>query len=363
MNSSVFVKGQVWYWEDPIYGKKQNNYIVETNEVTTRYSRYCIIMQNTDTISSSSILVIPCSTVRREHDIKVTITHVNREGGFNNSYTYAKIEKIFPVHADSLKRYVCTLSNDSIRDIENRINELLINSYDEYEENDSYDSTLLQEVPVGTKKWSDEMKGEFVKYFKENGPELTAKKYHLTIGTTKVYWYRWSRIDSSDSSDKSDKYITVPSYDLETGILKISNIICTTLKKQDIYDVIGYIYKNGKIVNKTCFYYNIKKVIVESLIKFIGGKAEGEIRIRDMQAYEYEFVNTIHLLNKISTDETLINSRGISILRKYRDIYDEKGGISKKWIEFFIKEVKNTFVIEDISVNILVDGMKEIIKL
>lgn len=123
-NSTMFIRGQVWYWEDPLYGRKENNMDVTIGEATVRYNRYCIIVQNTDSITNSSVLVIPCSSINKsQNDIKIPLTHI-----FRKSYTYAKVGSIFPVHQKFLQRYVCTLPDVIMKQIEAKLIKLFLPS-------------------------------------------------------------------------------------------------------------------------------------------------------------------------------------------------------------------------------------------
>ena len=114
MKAITFIRGQVWYWEDPVFGRKENNISVPIGESSIRYSRYCIIIQDTNTITNDSILVIPCSSTNdNEHDVTISLHHL-----FNDKYTYAKTRAIYPVHPRYLKSYVCTLPEEIMLDID-----------------------------------------------------------------------------------------------------------------------------------------------------------------------------------------------------------------------------------------------------
>lgn len=122
--STLFIRGQVWYWEDPIYGPKENNIDISIGEATMRYNRYCIVAQTTETIGKSSLLVIPCSSsCNTPYDIPVPLSHL-----FHDNYSYARIKEIFPVHPKYLQRYICTLSDDVMKQIEGELAKLLMPS-------------------------------------------------------------------------------------------------------------------------------------------------------------------------------------------------------------------------------------------
>lgn len=123
-NSCLFIRGQVWYWEDPIYGRKENKMEVSIGEVTLRFNRYCIVAQTTETIDKSSVLVIPCSSSNHTpHDVPAPLAHV-----FHDNFTYARTRGIFPVHPKFLQRYICTLPETIMKQIEGELIKLLIPS-------------------------------------------------------------------------------------------------------------------------------------------------------------------------------------------------------------------------------------------
>lgn len=123
-NSTLFIRGQVWFWEDPVYGRKENNSEISIGEATLRYSRYCIIAQTTDTIDSNSVLVIPCSSSNHTpHDVPVPLTHL-----FHDNFTYARTKLIFPVHPKFLQRYICTLHDDVMKQVEIELIKMLVPS-------------------------------------------------------------------------------------------------------------------------------------------------------------------------------------------------------------------------------------------
>lgn len=123
-NSCLFIRGQVWYWEDPIYGRKENNIEVSIGEASIRYSRYCVVAQTTNTIDKSSVLVIPCSSSNHTpHDVPAPLTHV-----FHENFTYGRTRGVFPVHPKFLQRYVCTLPDSVMKQMEVELIKLLIPS-------------------------------------------------------------------------------------------------------------------------------------------------------------------------------------------------------------------------------------------
>ncbi len=119
--SKIFSRGQVWYWVDPLFGKKGGSEKMPIGEGNFRYNRYVLIIQADDTIDGGSILVIPCSSVNNTpHDIQIPMSHVWHDG-----LSYAKCRNIMPVHPRMLDHYVCTLPKEIMDLIDAEIIKLL----------------------------------------------------------------------------------------------------------------------------------------------------------------------------------------------------------------------------------------------
>lgn len=122
--SKTFIRGQVWFWEDPIYGSKENKQQVAIGEVTMRYNRYCIIVQSTNVIDKSSVVVVPCSSSpNTDFDVPIQLSYL-----FEDGYSYARVKNLFPVHPKYLTRYICTLPDDKMKEIEAEIAKMLVPS-------------------------------------------------------------------------------------------------------------------------------------------------------------------------------------------------------------------------------------------
>lgn len=134
-NSTIFIRGQIWYWKDPVYGSKEEGKQVELGDSLLRYNRYVLVVQTTDTISNGYVSVIPLSTkCRSDYDIMIPI----RCNIYNDYFTYAKTRLIFPAHQGTLIKYVCTVPDTYMDQIEFKLSELLtprmnkfsVNNYD-----------------------------------------------------------------------------------------------------------------------------------------------------------------------------------------------------------------------------------------
>lgn len=107
--SYVFQRGQVWYWEDPVYGSHQaRKGTVPIGECTQRYSRYVIIMQEPSTSSGNTLMVVPCTSHGSDvYDIPVPIINKQR----SRFHGYARLHLAFPVSVRTLTSYIMTLDD------------------------------------------------------------------------------------------------------------------------------------------------------------------------------------------------------------------------------------------------------------
>lgn len=122
--SKVYQRGQVWYWEDPIYGRKHDAGKYPPGEAPYRGNRYMIIVQAEITINDCSILCIPCSSANHnQNDVQIPVASLWHEG-----YSYAKCRCMFPVHPKYLKKFICTLPDDVMSLIDAEIVKLCLPS-------------------------------------------------------------------------------------------------------------------------------------------------------------------------------------------------------------------------------------------
>lgn len=122
--SRIFQRGQLWYWEDPIYSSKRAGYSVPEKVSGPRFNRYVVVVQNPSTASQVGIIVVPCSSRPRngEHDVEIPINHL-----LVDDYTYAKCQSIMNVDPRTLTRYVCTIPDEAMAIIDGEIVKMLTN--------------------------------------------------------------------------------------------------------------------------------------------------------------------------------------------------------------------------------------------
>ena len=115
-------RGQIWFWEDPIYGDKRdaNNYGIIGNDSITHFSRYVLVVQNSETMSGGECLVAPISSSNNgKFAVPVSI---------HGHLAYILLNKIFPASAKSLRKYVSVLKVDKMRKVDTLCSYLLFNT-------------------------------------------------------------------------------------------------------------------------------------------------------------------------------------------------------------------------------------------
>lgn len=118
-------RGQVWYWEDPVYLDKKKSLSVDKDEYTLRYSRYVLILQDPNSIRKDSVLVAPLtSTDNRKEDVEIWIDP--------KQFSYVRLDKIMPVCSQNLIRYVCTLSIETMNYVDGMIMKLTLPTIYDY---------------------------------------------------------------------------------------------------------------------------------------------------------------------------------------------------------------------------------------
>lgn len=119
--SGIFKRGQIWYWEDPLYGPKTRSDTMPIGEGGFRYSRYVLVIQSNETTNNGHIMVMPLSSKNHTpNDVKVVVSHVN-----DDKPGYVKTRYIFPVHPKMMKEYVCTLNDEDLKRVDAEIIRLL----------------------------------------------------------------------------------------------------------------------------------------------------------------------------------------------------------------------------------------------
>jgi len=242
-NSLVYSRGQVWYWHDPVYGKKDEENQVAFGEVTVRYSRYVLIIQNIEEIKPKSILVIPLTT--NETDTRdLTMKLLNKP-----DQAYIKCHHLMPVSPESLREYVCTVSGSIIQKVEKELHRLLFFKVKEEVMTSSITGRPMVKVGKGRgskQHWPLERKLEFMRYYQKNTAVDTAARFGLKTASGVSTYYRkwWHLLPETErlSPDKFEKDGRMP------------------WTKERIMEFMEYHKEHG--ISKTAIHYSIEESTV-----------------------------------------------------------------------------------------------------
>ena len=323
-----FLRGQVWYWNDPIYGKKElNKSPINRNDNILHYSRYVIIIENTLTISPTSCIVIPCSSKRKSRfDIEIPLNHAN----YVNT-TVARISQLFPVNTKDLVRYICTLSEATMEKIETALLTILTNSnIDIFTElqlpptkqnvikNDEFtipcncnnincgnneksnlnngiknDADISStEVKKGRYHWSYEKIQVFLDIYKKEGIDAVCSKYSITFKTAQRYYTDWSHLILNENneevaialeneSEKSDEYNKI-----RKKIHKVADFMTTSMYSMLINNAGKFNRMYRDIDN---LQYKLHLAVQGSLMQFLGMQNNSNICVtaNNMKTWNY----------------------------------------------------------------------------
>lgn len=249
---SKFVKGQVWYWNDPAYGKKEDGYSIAPKEGGLRYSRYVLIVQDTDSMSDGeSVLVAPLST-RTNHPFVVPMQLT--------CATCVRVNKIMPVQVCTLSEYVTTLGEPIMKEVTNQLWQLLFGgcnlSYNETKSSDDTeaeaDTTNNEEVlspeekpqlsiediegltierySSGRIKWSPNNKRMMIQCANTYGLEKTAEIFGIKATVIPGYISKFKKAlaleesaDSSNDTVAEDPIVEAPIEDVTENTSDDSN--------------------------------------------------------------------------------------------------------------------------------------------
>ena len=371
--SRIFTKGQIWYWEDPIYFSKREGYTIPEKVSGPRYSRYVIIAQNSDTASHLGIVVIPCSSKRREgeHDVEVPINHL-----MVDDITYAKCQSIMNVDPKTLIRYICTIPYEAMAVINGELIKMFTglsdivtdeqfvagginminNSIGKYGKNhraveapeieESIEPKKDPEVPGGDPtpaqpepkqskiRWTDDNMRLFIKDHDMLSSEEMRKRYNLSEATITKYYYKFKgklgdpcKIISSETS--GDPVIEIVGEDQK--FTKTSTIDSVVNGCSIISNCIGN-YLRFRHISKMCsiasmpddeFYRNVSAVVYFSLLQSMRisttktGNFGPEIdRLSKEELISWKFFNGVGMLDKVGDWNITVNTcknRGIPV--------------------------------------------------
>ena len=105
-NAKKFMAGQVWYWQDPIFGAKSDENNINLGEGPLRYSRYVLLIQNSDG-RRPTIMVAPLTT---RSCCSLDVGLYMPCSPYGAIHTHVKVDGVTTVNIHQLKRYICTLT-------------------------------------------------------------------------------------------------------------------------------------------------------------------------------------------------------------------------------------------------------------
>lgn len=321
--TSTFARGQVWTWEDPTYGYKSSGKEVDHGEATLRYSRYVLIVQTAETIQTN-MLVVPLSTSRfSELDPEINI--ILQSGEVSTRTSYARINSLFPVHPETLKRYVCSVNETTMEVITSAIMMFLVPGHNANitSTTETEDVHFVPDVETDTttdiietaavadscdnrkyKRYSYTEKVQIIRLYQDKGTKAVMEKYGIRNPT--AYINRWvKKIPSTIKVNLQEGDVTkgtnTKEYDpliISKGIIKLGSMILTDMMNN-----------KPNIASKSTFDYDtmLNKIysILRSLINVEVDK-DGFI-IRQSKAASASRHDLLNVLNIICDDPKFKN--------------------------------------------------------
>lgn len=251
-------RGQLWFWDDPTYGKKNARKIhpedIPYGERALHYSRYVLVLQYPETAmidgKMPSILVAPLSTSENElsnYDVPV---HVYPDG----PQSYIKVTRIFSASPTQLTQLVGNVSIDIMYQVDVGIRRTLLDGpffgsglvqmdfpyaqisgcdttvgSEEEAQSVSTESEIykaaralphpsvateeveaVEEVPEKKPFWDEERIKEFLHIYTIEGKWVAAEKYSLKESTTKTYFNKWIKLYPIQEEVLEEEEVTIP---------------------------------------------------------------------------------------------------------------------------------------------------------
>lgn len=183
-----YLRGQIWHWNDPLYGEKKDGKYIEGFDGTIRYSRYVLVVQDTDTIDTTAI-VIPISTTYREGSVEFYIN--------DDKASYARCGNITTVSTKTLDNYICTMVEDDMSKIMTQLKYMLgfgekpniepVLTTPETAPATQADSSA-SETETGRHKWDKSAMQTFIEDFDNHGVQYASLMYTLSEKSARKYY-------------------------------------------------------------------------------------------------------------------------------------------------------------------------------
>ena len=345
--SYMFMRGQIWYWEDPLYGRKERHEEPTQLDACLRFSRYVLVAQTTESINPISVMVIPCSSGdKNEYSVKLPLNH----GGFTNN-SFARVDLMFPAHPKSLLRYVCTLSDSVMEKIDNRIANLLFPGSPaltiESEDEAPHQTPEIPEVKKRNRRsrWDTSTIDRFMELYDTNGIESVCEEFDIKPVSAKKYYIKWTkenRVPKKINQETVDP-IEIELYgciDIQFIVSKVSNLINEEFRNRGIFTKVRKHLTNNKKSSDE-FYKDLGNSIYHTLINFIGIKKEGDEFIIPKLPKIIENIETWLFLDRLYNDNNISNIEEVDmIIQAYIHYYgDNTELINHEWLNLLYQKI------------------------
>ena len=401
MKSRIFLRGQVWFWTDPIFGNKKDNNEITKGEIGLRYSRYVVILQ--DEVNAIGTLVVPLSSQNHTaNDVEVPLMIGPQ---FRESVSYAKCRSIFPVAVCQLKQYICTLPEEKMKEIEGEIIKLMVPRILDHpatksaveildiplssdpvismlpttsvtengitvtvksvtavdpdpvkvpDENDIGNVLDTRKHPID-KKWTDESKKEFLKMYTTDGKEATCKKFEIAPSSAYRYFTEWRKeFDlgslNAETTEPAEPVEAEAVDDIEYDVEVIENSISRFSNNVRDYVGIGgdlyfyYLeneYNEKKHYSQDAFYSKLTSIMYHSFMDYMVIDRYADDTLV-WNGDDGECMEMAFFFMKISDDGMLTSeNHPKEIMTEFRKRYN-RDGLNTKWGELLLDKLKRT---------------------
>lgn len=241
-----YMRGQIWHWDDPLYGKKEDRQNISPLEETFRFSRYVLIVQSNDLPFVNNLLVIPLSSKKCcKTDIRISLVTSKKKD------SYLRPERIFPINPKSLTSYMCTINENIMDEIDAILVRLMLpsffqsKSFDDYMKMKNVDISKYKEIKYISKaaetspakmKWDENEMMKFIAHYDEYGIDETAETYSLSLTTTKRYYNKFLKSIKTSEDESPNVTTTVDVEKLSDSISAYSNEMIELLNESGFYE-------------------------------------------------------------------------------------------------------------------------------
>jgi len=367
---TIFEPGQVWFWEDPVCGRKGGTHDDVVRDMgRMHYSRYVVILQSESTIAGSRRLLIAPFSTSQKSGIRIKF--------ISESETYIQCANITTVDTANFTKFIAKLSPSVMESIEKGVLFYLAPSYyaqlpedqkldivyvDQYPDNNSTEVRsfvkLVEETnrTQGTRAWTPELKLMLVNRCDDIGMEAVAKELNLAVSSIRSNYYRWRKELMSQPAEVT---LTVPSKPepkveshpinisgIPNAISFISNVQKQQCVKAGVFDQIKDHFRSAshKIL-AAAFYDQLQDAIYQSYLKYLSisqlGKGSVGIPVisqNDPHSDTWKLLSAIHNDPRVGKFNM---GDGNNLAIRLKEVLGENSGINSDWLPVLMKEIEN----------------------